>query len=445
MLLEFRTKNFKSFREEMTFKMTPAPKIKDLDYSVIKKRIKNKSEKILSTAVIYGPNASGKTNIIGAMEVLKNIIINGHIHNTESQNYEPNFAKYRLELIPNIHSQDDESVDFNIKFIEKNMIFEYTLKLLLGKFLKEDSKRKIIEEKLCINNTTIYERKRNNISIQDIEKKIGNYLINNFEPKISIMIAQNNLEEDELFLTGIFKTIFSRQICDIIVTWFKERFITVYRADAIEYNPKIKINSKIRNKINKEGNNFFINKELSEAVKNFGVSCTEIAYPVTEKEEEMVPISFISFENEKKEGTVLPAPIYESYGTIRFLNTFPMILDAIKIGRTVVVDEFDASMHPMAIMSIIKLFHNDEINKKGAQLVFNTHNPIFLNNNLFRRDEIHFVERDVEKGMSEHYILSDFGTNGINGVRNTEDYMEKYFVNKYGAIKEIDFTDIFLK
>ena len=113
----------------------------------------------------------------------------------------------------------------------------------------------------------------------------------------------------------------------------------------------------------------------------------------------------------------------------------------IRTGATLVVDEFDTSIHPMAIMNIINIFHNDEINTKGAQLIFNTHNPIFLNNALLRRDEIKFVENE-DKG-SILYSLSDFGTNGTKGVRNTEDYMKNYFINKYGAIRDIDFSDIF--
>lgn len=107
------------------------------------------------------------------------------------------------------------------------------------------------------------------------------------------------------------------------------------------------------------------------------------------------------------------------------------------------MDEFDASIHPMALMSIINVFHNDDINKHHAQLIFNTHNPIFLNSNLFRRDEIKFVERDDVKHQSSLYALSDFGTSGDKGVRKHEDYMGKYFISQYGAIKDIDFTPIF--
>ena len=122
---------------------------------------------------------------------------------------------------------------------------------------------------------------------------------------------------------------------------------------------------------------------------------------------------------------------------------FPLVLRAIATGGTLVVDEFDASIHPMALMSIISIFHNDEINKKHAQLIFNTHNPIFLNSNIFRRDEIKFVEKDDESHLSEIYSLSDFGTSGENGVRKGDDYMKNYFVSQYGAIKNIDFSPIF--
>ena len=78
-----------------------------------------------------------------------------------------------------------------------------------------------------------------------------------------------------------------------------------------------------------------------------------------------------------------------------------------------------------------------------AQLIFNTHNPIFLNSNLFRRDEIKFVERDDDTHDSVLYALSDFGTTSDKGVRKHEDYMSKYFISQYGAIKDIDFTPIF--
>ena len=84
-----------------------------------------------------------------------------------------------------------------------------------------------------------------------------------------------------------------------------------------------------------------------------------------------------------------------------------------------------------------------DINVIIMKYINNTHNPIFLNSNLFRRDEIKFVEREDDSHYSTLYSLADFGTTGEKGVRKHEDYMSKYFISQYGAIKDIDFTPIF--
>ena len=77
MLLEFKVENYKSFLEEVTFSMVAAPKQSGLDYSLLKEKVKGKLVKGLSSSVIYGPNAAGKTNIIGAMDVLSRCVNTG--------------------------------------------------------------------------------------------------------------------------------------------------------------------------------------------------------------------------------------------------------------------------------------------------------------------------------------------------------------------------------
>jgi len=158
--------------------------------------------------------------------------------------------------------------------------------------------------------------------------------------------------------------------------------------------------------------------------------------------ESMRKHNFAPYSKGAERSAAIPVELFESFGTIRFINLFPLVLQTLRKGGVLIVDEFDASIHPMALMNIITLFHNDELNTHRAQLVFNTHNPIFLNSNLFRRDEIKFVDRDDESHCSTHYSLSDFGTAGANGVRKTEDYMKNYFIDRYGAIKSIDLAPV---
>lgn len=426
MLLEFSFSNFKSFKSKTTFSMVPAPKIKDLDYSVLRCGINKKQYKGLAAAVIYGPNAAGKTNIISAMEVFKSIVIKGNIENGDYVFASVNEAVKKMELIPNINCEAPEPVCFMIRFIEKDMLFEYSVSADLGPFLNNGYDRRIVNEYLKVNEELIYERNGSQLTVKNINT-ISDQLISEFAESISGKIAQNNLNDKELFLTGMFKTLYSSKIVKTIVDWLSSRFKVYLRVNMMITEPDIESNVK---------GMAYVDKTLNEAVRLFGIHGNDVAYMKLNDNQNLVPYSILP--NNK----AVPVNIFESYGTERFLNIFPIIVETLRTGSTLIVDEFDASIHPMALMSIIGAFHNDEINTKNAQLIFNTHNPIFLNRNLFRRDEIKFVDRDDDTGISMHYSLSDFGTSGPNGVRNTEDYMKNYFISQYGSIRNIDFSDI---
>lgn len=431
MLIEFKTKNFKSFYEEMCFSMKPAPKQTGLDYSILTEKIGKKVYKGLCSSVIYGPNASGKTNIISAMEAFKSIVLRGNINNSEKLNT-PNAAAFNLELIPN-NLVESAPVEFYIKFIDSKLLFEYNLSIDLGPFMDNDYARKILLEELHINEKLIFHRGEQ-LEIGDLNV-IEDYLVNEFSENYNsiINVAKSNLIEKELFLMNGFKNMFSSKIVKIISQWFEKKFKVVYRADALEI-----IN--LLDDPNEE--TIYINKTVNEAAKIFGITSNGIGYIYPDGNTKPKLVSVIK-KDKNKEVVMVLAELFESYGTVRFVKLFPLIIEALMNGCTLVIDEFDASIHPMALMSIINIFHNNDINKKNAQLIFDTHNPIFLNSNLFRRDEIKFVERSDESHFSILYSLSDFGTSNEKGVRKHEDYLKNYFINKYGAIKDIDFTSIF--
>ena len=168
MLLEFKMKNFKSFRNLVEFKMTPAQKIKDLEYSLLKEKANNKEEKALSSSVIYGPNSSGKTNLIGGLQVFKAIVLRGNIKDADDLT-SINIATEKLDFIPHIDSKENEPTYFYIKFLTNNMIIEYSITFLTEKLLsKEKDKRKILEEKLKIDGNNIYIRNEK-IQIENLE------------------------------------------------------------------------------------------------------------------------------------------------------------------------------------------------------------------------------------------------------------------------------------
>lgn len=431
MLLEFTTKNFKSFVEETKFSMKKAAKQSGLDYSLLKEKVKNKSIVGLCSSVIYGPNASGKTNIIGAMDVFRAIVLRGNIRNSEEKT-SPNKAADALELIPNSKLTSPMPVDFSVEFVEYGTLVKYSISLDLGLFLEEDHQRRVLDEELFVNGELVFRRGKE--LIIDNLKVLKKYLPEEKELNLKNAneIAQNSLNDEELFLTNGFRLIYSQAFVRMVIDWFTNKFMIIYRSDSMQL---------IKRFADPKKKTMYVEATTDKAAKLFGINSNAIGYVVKDDESEARLCSLI--DNIKLNNkTAIDAEIFESYGTIRFINIFPLVIRAMKIGGTLVVDEFDASIHPIALMSIINIFHNDDINKNHAQLIFNTHNPIFLNSNLFRRDEIKFVERN-DNHCSTLYSLSDFGTSGEKGVRKHEDYMKNYFINQYGAIMDIDFTPIF--
>lgn len=429
MFLEFRTENYKSFRDEVVFSLVPAPKQKGLDYSILHTSVGKNSYKALSTAVIYGANASGKTNLIGAMQTFKKIVLRGNIQNYPLDDYS-DAANSSLELIPNNTLESSKPVKFYIKFIHQNLLFEYFLALDLGKFADVEYNRTVLCESLLLNKKSVFERKGATL-ILGTPKVLESYMISSVKTNFSVSkkIAQDGLNAKELFLTNGFKNVISASLAMDVLGYFEQLFQTYCHADRLAFTPRFEENATVME-----------DRLLNSVAQAFGINSNKLIFRKSKNGQLPVLCSRIN-----KQKMDIPAKFFESYGTLRFVNMiYPLITTALKTGGVLVVDEFDASIHPSVIINIISIFHNDEINKNGAQLIFNTHNPLYLNGNILRRDEIKFVERDDETKCSRHYSLSDFGTKGTN-ARKGKDYIKNYFVSEYGAIKNIDLSDIFRK
>ena len=360
MLLEFKTKNYKSFAEEMVFSMTPASKQKGLDYSILSMKAGAKTYKGLSSAVIYGPNASGKTNVIGAMDTLSSIVMRGSIRNADVAS--PNAAASALELIPNCNGRK-EPTEFSIRFVDGGLMVEYSLKADLGTFMDSDYQRKILEEKLVVNEKQVFSRNGGlTVNLPSVIKEYVNKSIKRKTPKM-LELAEDSLSDTELFLNNGFKSIYAAELVKRILSWFGNKFIVVYRSDDMRF---------VRKLADPKANTVYVEATLTEAAKEFGITGNALGYKATGKDDAENAVLCSIFGNK-----LLPAEMFESYGTIRFINEFPLVILALLSGGTLVMDEFDASIHPMALMNIINIFHNDDINKNHAQLIFNTHNPIF--------------------------------------------------------------------
>ena len=148
---------------------------------------------------------------------------------------------------------------------------------------------------------------------------------------------------------------------------------------------------------------------------------------IVQKEVRISTFHEIENENGDKENYELELQ-EESLGTQNLFFLSPILKEAFEKGKVIIVDEIDKSLHPLLVEFIIKLFHNREINKNNAQLIFNTHDTNLLSLDNFRRDQIWFTEKDPKKGITELYPLDDFS------VRKTENVQKGYLNGRYGAI-----------
>ena len=122
----------------------------------------------------------------------------------------------------------------------------------------------------------------------------------------------------------------------------------------------------------------------------------------------------------------------ESDGTKKMIAALPVLMVALQEGRTVVVDELDAKLHPKLLRYVIQMFKNPELNKKGAQLLFSSHDLTTMKNTVFRRDEIWFAAMN-DNHESEIYSLYEFRQEDNTRVKSTAAFDKQYLEGRYGA------------
>ena len=415
MLLSYKFSNFRSFSEESILSMKPA-NVRDIPYSILREKA-DKEYRALSSSIIYGANASGKSNAILVLSFLKELVITGNIKNQRC---------IPTSLIPCFCNKGDAPISFAIEFLNKGYHIDYSLKIGGASFLNDaDSEPYVEYEKLIVNEKEIFERKDKEITFFAGNEKVDDDTQSMLRDK-----AESSLLRDELFLANGFKTLGDTNLYSIILNWFKNKLIVVRNVDYISTMPKFDYEH--IEDANEDGckiSDDIINKIAKEA----GINYSEIHFIQDDKDKKPKQISVI-------DGKGVIARFIESSGTMKIVNFLPLVISIMAKGGTLVVDELDSSLHPSAVFSIINAFHNDELNIQKAQLIFTSHNPIYQKAKIFRRDEIKFIERT--ECSSRLYSLSDFGTSGESSVKNSTDIMKNYLTGKYGAVNYVDFSDV---
>ena len=425
MLLNYRFSNFRSFRNEISLSMRAGSQ-RTLNENLIR----DNGKRIVPSTVIYGANASGKSNIIMSLAIMREIILSGTL---ESGSPDLN----NLELYPFAHNDEEKPMFFEIEFKNKNKHFIYGFEVFCEVLKK--GPRRIVSENLSVaagklHSVKLFERNQDKVIIRKDNKALellgfNGKLIREFEKKIN-----TNLDSSELFLSRAFKSIISHELAETVIDFFKNKLIVVS-----DFTLK-KTNLTFSVKDMPEKDFLIWNRILDGFVKSADFGPQDVAFKSSKAEsKESANMELVSIYHKKNKSIMIPADLMESRGTLKLLDFAIPFESIFTAGGVFVLDEFDATIHPELIKGIIALFNDQKVNTHQAQLIFTTHNPIYLNNKIFRRDQIRFVEKDKETFESSIYTLADFGS--VN-VRNDQNYLINYFKGNYGALPFTDFSKL---
>ena len=421
MLVNFRVENFKSFKDMTEFSME-ATKLKNLKDS---NTFDVNNISLLKSAVVYGANASGKSSLLDAMATMKEIIEDSiSIEKTDNFQAQP--------FLLNSETANKETL-FEIEFIIEDIIYRYGFEIAINSdILKEWLYQKKLQPKA--RERQLFKREKQQLI--GVLFKEGQRLI-------------DKTRENALFLSVVAQ--FNGDISEKILSWFKQfNYISNTRSDEFKHYSfnkledsefKEKIVTLIKNadvgisdiskkkisyeELKKDNPNLDeLPKFLIEEMKSKGLSSIETSH--IQYKEENIFNKFIPFSLKM-----------ESDGTQKLLALSAPIIETLINGEILMVDELDNSLHTELVQGLVHLFNSKETNPNHAQLIFTTHDTNLLNQELFRRDQIWFTEKDIY-GASELYSLVEYG----KGRTRDDLVLEKNYLNgKFGAVPHISSLD----
>jgi uncharacterized protein len=422
MLIEFRFKNFLSFRDDCVFSMV-ASKDTSLPDNVLPASGRS-GQRLLRSAVVYGANAAGKSNLTKAFG-----FVNSMVRHSAERGGVTRDGKLMPFLLDDASSR--EPSEFELTFIEQGIRYQYGFAL---------DGEKVCEEWLF----AFPKGQPQKWFVRALNEKgepewdWGSHLLGE-KTRLAGMTRS-----DALFLSVAAQ--FNQTQLQPVYNWFAKRLQTV-KAQAL---PNIFTLDRLD-----EDADFKAQVEKLLQIADLGISRIVVetdALKAGSIEERIAGQITLLLEkgaaSEKSDtGPVLELDLrrpsfyhsvspredkrleydFESEGTKRVFELAVAFIDTLEMGLVLVVDELDSSLHPLLTRKMVEFFHNPELNKNNAQLIFNTHDTTLLDSRLFRRDQVWFAEKD-EAGASKLYSLLEFRP------RKSEALEKGYLQGRYGAV-----------
>lgn len=408
MIIKFTIENYRSIKEPLTIDFT-ASSIKEHEEDNL---IHFNNAKFLKSIAIYGANSSGKSNILNALIFVRKFILNSSKDQSgDIIDVEP----FRL----NTRSENRPSV-FEIHFLLNGIKYRYGFEV----------------DYLCIQKEWLFYTK--------VNKEYKYFERNNEGIKVDEKYEEGKGVEDKTRTNALFLSVvsqFNGKIAMSIVKWFGEikYYLDTNKQFHQNYSKKLlekpEYKAIIKNYLNRADLGFVDIETQKMGVPDLSNVPAEFREMILNdfKNESTVMTAHQKYdENGRTSDVFFSMEDSESLGTQKYFDLSGLIVEALIHGRVLIIDEFDARLHPLLCNSIIRLFNSKVNNPRNAQLIFVSHNTSFLSKNNFRRDQILIANKHHQYGYTSLQSLME------RKVRVDEAYERNYLQGEYDGIPNID-------
>lgn len=398
MLVEFRVTNFRSLRDEQVLSLV-ASKDKTLEGSHTVSTGVKAVPRLLKSAVIYGANAGGKSNVIKALQFVRAVIVESATVVQPGQTYavEP----YRLNA-----DSAGQPTEFEVTVILDGVRYQYGFALTADR---------IVREHLLVYKAAKpqhwFERYLDAASGREVYE-YGAGL------KGAKHVWEGATRPNALFLSMAVQL--NSEALRPLFDWFAN--------DLVIFNEHAPLSPQSSMEMLRQPEG---RKRICEFLTSADISISDVEVVNREKTDvraDDIDQSDLRFLHVTERGSAVLGLADESSGTRNLLFLAGPILNILRKGQTLVIDELDTSLHTLLVRALARLFHQPEANIGCAQLIFTTHDTALLDApDMFRRDQIWFVEKDADQA-STLVALSEFSP------RKNEALGRGYLLGRYGGV-----------
>jgi predicted ATPase len=410
MLLEFRVRNYRSIRDEQALSLVAANADNALAESHLESTGLRALPNAVRSAVVYGPNASGKSTLLGALNYLRAVVAESATVIQPGQAY--NVQPFRLDA-----NFIDKPTSFELTFLLNGLRHQYAFAM---------TQQRIVSESLLVYRTSKpaeWFRRELSGDGETYTFEFSTYLTG---PR---KLWQDSTRPNALFLSTAAQL--NSELLLPVFRWIVDGILYLPARTDISHDFTTAMLSSDAGRAAVQ--DFLAAADISiadvRAVSRKGIRAQLVLPPAGVAQVNRLEGEFLFpvFEHRTRNGSASFELEDESEGTRRLYGLAAPVLDVLREGRVLVVDELDSSLHTLMVRRLISMFHDAELNTSGAQLVFSTHDTSLLDLTLFRRDQIWFTEKDADQA-TRLYPLTDFSP------RKHEALERGYLMGRYGAV-----------